>query len=129
MSNNFPSVPADFALASLEYDVAFPPPVQVAPSLTFEGVSTIPTGPSILSSGNSLMIFTFSTPGDFGSFDQDQAEAEVIILLNDLCQFLSDATGAPLATVKGAVQLTRRWTWTNAAGNTATYTDAVAYPA
>lgn len=128
MSNHFPAVPTDFVLASVEYDITFPPPTQVTPDLIFAGVITIPSGASILSSGNALMIFQFTTPGSFGTFDQDAAETAIKIQLTDICQFMANSTGATLAQVQEAVKLIRHWAWTDAAGNMAAFTDTVTYP-
>lgn len=127
MSNNFPAIPTNYALVSLEYDVAFPPATQTEPSLVFSGVNTSLVGTGALGIG-ALALFTFTTPGQFGAFDQTVAETALVTLLNDCCQFLADATGDALATVKSGVQVTRRWTWTDPAGNQARFIDTMPYP-
>ena len=128
MSNNFPPVPADLVLASVEYDATFPQGSQLAAGLSFTGVETIPIALGALGVGG-LAMFVFTTPGSFGSFDQTTAEASVKTMLDDCCQFLSHVTGTALATVQAGVTVTRRWTWTDAAGNQARYADTMPYPA
>lgn len=125
--NNFPPVPTDYALASIEYDAAFPQPQQLAAGLTFTGGTTTVIALGAFGVGG-LAMFVFTTPGQFGSFDQATAEAEVKTMLNDCCQFLADTTGTALATVQAGVTVTRRWTWTDTAGNQARYADTMAYP-
>lgn len=126
MSNNFPAIPADYALASIEYDVAFPPATQTEPGLVFSGVNTALIGTGALGIG-ALALFTFDTPGQFGTFDQVAAEAALVTLLDDCCQFLADATGQTVAAIRPSVTVTRRWTWTDPAGNQARYIDTMAY--
>ena len=127
MSNSFPAVPADLALASIEYDVAFPAPGQAATGLTFTGVTPILAGMGAFAVG-SLALFVFDTPGSFGTFDQTTAETALAALVTDACQFLADASGEALAAVQASVTVTRRWTWTDATANRATYADTMAYP-
>lgn len=127
MANNFPAVPADLALASVEYDVVFPQGSDLAAGLTFTGVTTLLTAARALATGQ-LAVFYFDTPGDFGAFDQDAAEAALVTLLDDCVQFLSDATGDAVSIIKPQVTVTRLWTWQDPGGSSASFTDSMAYP-
>lgn len=126
--NSFPPVPADFELASVEYDASFPQGSQLAPGLTFTGTQTNVIALGAFGVGG-LAMFTFDAPGQFGSFDQAAAEASVKVMLDDCCQFLADVTATALSVVQSGVTVTRRWTWTNAAGDQARHADTMPYPA
>lgn len=129
MSNSFPPIPPDLVLASIEYDATFPTNAapSLIPDLSFTGVST-----SVIALGafgvGGLVAFYFDTPGSFGAFDQAAAETAVKMMATDCCQFITDITGIPLATVQAGVTITRRWTWTDTTGSTARYADTMVYP-
>lgn len=130
MANNFPPIPSDLALASLEYDAAFGSTSQPgsASALMFDGTSVQFGGVFGALGGGSAVLYTFSTPGSFGSFDQTTAETIIAKVLTDACQVLADLTGIAQATIQSAVTITRRWTWIDTNGNRAAYADTMTYP-
>jgi hypothetical protein len=125
MSNNFPSVPTDYQLQSIDYQLNFNVGVSPGPALTFAGVSTSTWGGfSSLGAGGGMQ-FTFATPGALGSFDQTAAETALAKVVADIFQLMTDITGVAVATLEQNFSVARRWTWVDAAGNTATYTDTM----
>lgn len=125
MSNNFPAIPADFVLTQIMYAVTFP---SVQPKSPFTGASLTLGGGLMNLGGTGYLQFTFSTPGQFGTFDQTAAETSVKKILTDVCQLFADLSGQTLAQEQAGVTVARLWTWTDAAGNQATYADTLAYP-
>lgn len=137
MSNNFPALPSDLEIQSVEYLVNFTPPPSagVPPTIltpgaeyVFDGVSTGIFG-ALAGLGNpGGIVFSFNTPGNAGSFDQTTAEANLVSLATDVMTLMSTLTGVPVTTLMQNFSVKRVWTWTDAAGNTATYTDTMAIP-
>jgi hypothetical protein len=129
MSNSFPSVPTDLQLQSVVYTLNFGGDIPTpGPALTFDGVGTGLWGAISSLGGQGGVAFTFDTPGDAGSFDQEAAEAQLASIVTDIFQLMSDLTGVPVATLASSVTVNRRWTWTDATGSQATYTDTMTYP-
>jgi hypothetical protein len=130
VSNSFPAQPSGLPLASVEYNASFGAASEpTAPSaLAFDGTAVMFGGAFNSLGGGSAVVYTFDIPGVAGSFDQTTAEADIAKVLTDACQVLADLTGIPLATVQSAVSVSRRWTWRDAAGNQAVFTDTMTYP-
>lgn len=131
MANSFPAVPADLQLQSVVYTFAFTSDanpataVTAGPSLAFTGVNTGLGGTlAALAQGGSVQ-FTFQAPGQFGGFDQAAAETELSKIATDVFQLISDLTGTPVATLQQSFSVQRSWTWTDANGNRAAYTDTM----
>lgn len=137
MSNHFPTVP-DLELVTLTYSPnmnnAGTGNLMALAGFSVEGISVagnILTDPL---TGSALypilnLVLNFTTPGDAGSFDQDSAESELAGLLDSLCEAVTAATGAELATVQGWVTINRTWFYQDSTDNWAlTYTDTMTYP-
>lgn len=124
MSNNFPSVPTDFEMASILYTANFP---SVIPATIGGAVVNMQGNLSNLGGSGALQL-VFSTPGSFGTFDQTAAETGIRTVVTDICQLMADLQQKTLATVQAEVTIDRGWTWTDTSGNTATYTDTMVYP-
>lgn len=129
MSNSFPSVPADLALSSITYVVNFDGPigggVSFGPALTFDGVTTGSIGALAALGGAGGIQFTFQTPGSFGAFDQTAAETALTQTVSAIFSLMSVISGVPVDTMAADVSVSRIWTWTDSAGNHATYTDTM----
>jgi hypothetical protein len=128
MSNHFPAVPSDLALASIQY-IANMGQVNGAPSdLTFTGVST--TISNLSDSASSLLqaTFMFVTPGDAGSFDQDSVESAISTVLDEVCQAVSNSNGKTLTETQAEVTVYREWLWTDMSFSLQ-YQDTMTYPA
>lgn len=129
MSNNFPDVPADLQLKSITYMVSFDGPVGggviFGPAFTFDGANTNSIGALAALGGAGGIQFTFGTPGVFGTFDQDAAEAELTSVIGAIFQLMSVISGIPVADMADDVAVERVWTWTGSGGSTATYTDTM----
>jgi len=129
VANNFPAVPSGLLLTSVEYAASFGQASQATPAaLSFTGTSIQFGGAFNALGGGSAVEYVFNTPGTFGSFDQTTAEANIKTLMTNACQVLVTITGIPLATIQAAVSISRRWTWTDAAGSRAVFTDTLTYP-
>lgn len=73
--------------------------------------------------------FQFTTPGEFGTFDQTTIEAAITAQITAECQLMSDASGDSLATVQASVgSVQRTWGFTDGSGWTASYSDTMTYP-
>ena len=132
MSNNFPVVPA-FSLASVTYTAIIENTGQNWPSggFSYSGVTVenVQFATSQEQTGIFSITFVFTTPGNPGSFDQGAAEAQIVVVLNDLAQAVAVTAGAPLAAVQSMTTVYRLWTWTDATGAyTLTHTDTMTYP-
>lgn len=129
MSNSFPPVPTDLQLQNITYMLNFGGNSPVTgPSLTFSGVTTGMYGAIVGLGSEGGIEFTFNTPGTFGGFDQTSAETEIKTIVGGIFQLMSDITGVPVTTLETNFSISRRWTWTDAGGNQATYTDRLVYP-
>lgn len=125
MSNNFPAVPTDFVLAQVMYQVTFP---SVQPKSPFTGVGIAMGGGLNNLGGLGYVQYVFTTPGSFGTFDQTTAETAVKKIITDVCQLFADLSGQTLAQEQAGVTVKRLWTWTDAGGNQANYSDTLVYP-
>lgn len=127
MANNFPAVPTDLELRSVLYTLDFGTGSSPAlgPSLIFDGVSTTIMGAISGLGGSGSIQFEFTSPGSFGSFDQEAAETAMAKITTDIFQLMTDLTGVPIPILMQNFCVNRTWTWADAAGNTATYTDAM----
>ena len=72
--------------------------------------------------------FQFTTPGEYGTFDQAAVEAAIAAHVTDLCQALADLLGIDLAMAQAAVTIARQWTWADEAGSNAFMQDFMTYP-
>lgn len=129
MANSFPSVPTDYALKSVVYLVDFDGPVgggiPLGSSFTFSGGESTTVGALAALGGTGGLGFIFDTPGAFGTFDQSSIEASIAAVLGNVFQLVSTLTDDSITDIELGVSVTRTWTWSDAAGNTATYTDAM----
>lgn len=120
MANHFPAVPSPLNLASLTYTASIEQIGQNWPSagFTYTGVTTgsVSFAASQPQTGTFNITFSFTTPGNPGTFDQDAAEAQVVSVLNDLAQAVATTGGLTLAQVQAMTTVTRTWTWTDASG-------------
>lgn len=126
MTNNFPTPPTDVQLRSVSYTMNFGA-ITLTPgdSLTFTGGSTNLFG-AVVGLGNAGgLMFSFDTPGSFGSFDQTTIESGMMKIGMDIFQLMSDLTGQSIPSLSANFSVERTWTWVDAAGNTATYTDTM----
>jgi hypothetical protein len=125
VSNSFPAPPANWELASISYATVLPrPALQPGAPLDFgAGV----TGQLTYSAPVLGVMFTFDTPGSFGTYDQATVETDFAQAITSVCGVLSSMSGVALATLQAQVTVSRAWTWT-AGGNSVTTQDAMAYP-
>lgn len=127
MANNFPVLPADYAISQLTYSAILPTPVvQTGSALDYgAGVQTSLNYPVTMFG----VSFTFATPGDTGTFDQATFEAEFAALVDGVCNGMANMSGLTLAAVKSQVVITRDWSWTSTTtGASAAFTDHMTYP-
>lgn len=128
MTNSFPSPPADLQIQSVVYVLNFGGSAPVpGPAMTFTGVTTGMYGAISGLGSEGGITFAFTSPGNTGSFDQTAAETAIAKIATDIFQLISDLTGVPVATLATNFTIARRWAWTDAAGNQATYADTMPY--
>lgn len=123
MSNSFPTPPGSWLLGTITYTISssyqrssFNP----IPSTTLDfgaGVGTSllqPAGFNINPTGNwGSVVFSFTTPGTFGSFSQSAAEAQVIAMVTDWVNGIVALYGDTAANVKAVTTCGRTWYWTD----------------
>jgi hypothetical protein len=73
------------------------------------------------------VMFTFDTPGSFGTYDQAAVETDFAQAITAVCGVLASMSGVALADLQAQVTVTRAWTWTTGTSNVITQ-DAMAYP-
>lgn len=129
MTNSFPTPSNSFDLQSIQYTLNFAPlNLTPGPNLTFAGTQT-----NLLGALNGLgaaggIGYTFSVPGQAGAFDQTTAETQLMTIVKDVFQLISDLSGVPVATLESGFTISRKWVWTDSAGSYVTQTDTVPYP-
>lgn len=139
MANHFPTIPS-LSLVSVTYTAGWNYSVGAnnLTDLTYFDVTGVTpmadTGLPVSIIGTAAtplaVPFTFTTPGDSGSFDQDTEEGNVATVLDDIAQAVATATGNTLATVQGWLTVNRQWFWQDSTGKfNLQYNDTMTYPA
>ena len=135
MSNSFPSLPSDLLLAQIQYTLPALSTLYDTPPVVygFTGGNSVGSGGISVQVelGNNppiCVIFSFDTPGSFGTFDQTAAETAVAAVVTDICQLMADWELTTLAAIQATVTVPRTWTWTDSAGYSLTYADTMTYP-
>lgn len=125
MTNSFPPPPSGWQLAQVSYQTVLPhPDLQAGAPLDFGTGVTTQLAYSVPVLG---LVFTFSTPGQSGAFDQTAAESGLAGAVTQVCTVLAGMSGVPLADLQAQVTVTRSWTWTAGASSVAV-TDTMTYP-
>lgn len=128
MANHFPDVPSNYVLASINYSLNFgdnPPPMSLG-GMPYGVISQIWGALAGVGSSGGVQL-TFTTPGSFGTFDQDSFEQgleQMVALIYNLMSALSGQTPAQL---EANTKVTREWSWTGPSGSTATFSDTMPF--
>lgn len=126
MTNNFPPPSTGLNLASVSY-LAILPDVSIQPGSALDygaGVNsqltyTVP---------NLGAVFTFTTPGQFGNFDQAAFETALASSVTSVIEVLGGMSGENPATLQTEVEVRRNWLWQDADGYQLTWQDTMTYP-
>lgn len=129
MPNHFPAIPEDLAINNVTYTLNFGTSmIQVIPALQFEGVATNMFG-ALNSLGNQGGVqFTFTTPGNPGTFDQDAVEVGLYQLAGAVFNLMHVLTGQDIPALMQSFCVQREWVWSDSAGNQASYVDQMPVP-
>lgn len=130
MSNHFPVLPGDVAVAGIQY----------LSRITWSGGTASSLSPLHFSGGDVILnnddqfvlnyVVVFSAPGAYGSFDQDSFETGFKASVTAICTRLATDLGVTLATVQAQTTITRNWQFGSptVAGWDFGTTEALAYP-
>lgn len=126
MSNHFPAMPTDLQVLQLSY-------LALLPAVTIQPGSVLDYGPQVngqlvYTVPNLGASFTFTAPGQLGTFDQDIFEAELAASITAVCQVLSSMSGVVLAALQKQVTVRRNWSWSDPTGFSALFEDTMTYP-
>lgn len=133
MANHFPTLPT-LNLLSIQYTVTISSggnPID-ANAFAVDGVSVDGSAIPTMEQGSPLALgFTFDTPGDAGSFDQDAAEAQVASYITAVLEALIALNGdTTLAEAQEWVYVMRQWQWGDSENHFfCGYNDTMTYPA
>jgi hypothetical protein len=131
MANHFPTPPAGWAIASVQYIAVPTVPLTYGAFANLTGL-TVNAGTALgqsLAEGIINVTFSFTTPGNPGNFDQDGIESGLGSYLNLMAQGLALIAAVSLAVVQAHIRVTRTWTLTGPAGwSTVSFTETVPYP-
>lgn len=126
MSNNFPAVPADIRLCQLTYVAILPGPA-LAPGSALDFGSEVSTQ-LVYSAPNLGASFTFATPGQFGTFDQQAFEAMLSQSVTAVVEVLAGMSGQDAGALQAQVNVVRSWQWTDGSGYQLSWQDQMTYP-
>ena len=126
MSNSFPAVPGGFALAQVSYQAVMPRP-DLVPGTSLDFGAGVSTQLSYMTPVIGL-VFSFTAPGSFGSFDQAAVEAALSGAVTQILQVLAGMSGAALAGLQSQTSVIRTWEWQNGTGAAFATQDTMAYP-
>lgn len=133
MSNHFPAIPGDLAVSQIMY-FATGQNAEISSSSPFyfaSGVQSV--GGPLNPQGNiGQWNFSFTTPGEYGTFDQDTVEAAIARVITDLAQSGVDNYGVPLADIQATISVSRTYFFTSPSNMNnwpgLYYNDTMTYP-